>query len=99
MEFRVIWEILVHAESPQQAAEQARAWQLSPDVPATMFSVWDCTKRRMHRVDLDAPEHRLDAVVQSSLRSNLRQLQCATDVEPQIKDLAATMLIFLDDAK
>jgi hypothetical protein len=39
MEFRVIWEIDVDADSPKQAVRQARAMQLSPDMPATVFDV------------------------------------------------------------
>jgi hypothetical protein len=98
MEFRVIWEILVHAESPQDAAEQARAWQLNADAPTTVFSVWAFAKHQMHRVDLDAPVQQLDFDAQVLLRSTLRKLQCATELEPGTKDLAAAMLIFLDDA-
>jgi hypothetical protein len=98
MEFRVIWEILVHADDPQHAAEQARAWQLNPETPATVFGVWEYDKLQMHRVDLTATTDQLDGVMQASLRSTLRKLQCATDPKPGVKDLAAAMLIFLDDA-
>jgi hypothetical protein len=98
MEFRVIWEFVVRAEDPQDAAEQARAWQLSRQTPATVFSVWDYARGQMHRVDLDPPGDQLDAAARASLRSTLRRLQCAHEVEPGIKDLAAAMLIFLDAA-
>lgn len=96
MEFRVIWEIDVHADNPQQAAEQARAVQLAPDMPATIFEVWDYAKLKMHRLDLAEPADRLDNGALASVRATLRRLQCATDAEAGLKDLAAVMLIFLD---
>ncbi len=60
MEFRVIWEIDIEADSPKQAVEGARAVQLRPDMPATVFEVWDHAKQKMHRVDLAASAGRLD---------------------------------------
>jgi hypothetical protein len=96
MEFRVIWEIDIHAESPEQAAEEARTVQLRPDMPATVFEVWDYAKQKMHRVDLAAAADRLDNGALASVRAAFRQLQCAPDLEADLKDLVAVMLIFLD---
>jgi hypothetical protein len=42
MEFRVIWEIDIDAKGPKEAAQQARAIQLTPDMSATVFDVWEC---------------------------------------------------------
>ena len=60
MEFRVIWEIDIDADSPKQATEQARAVQLDPGMPATVFEVWEYAKQKMQRVDLAAQPDRLD---------------------------------------
>jgi hypothetical protein len=99
MEFRVIWEIDIEADSPKQAVEGARAVQLRPDMPATVFEVWDHAKQKMHRVDLGASAGRLDEVELASVRTVLRQLQCAPDLKPAVKDLLSVMLIFLDTEK
>jgi hypothetical protein len=96
MEFRVIWEIEIHADNPLKAAEQARAWQLDTQTPATVFSVWDYNKRKMHRIDLAAPADRLDIAALASLRSTFRKLQCANHLKEGLKDLVAVMLMFLD---
>jgi hypothetical protein len=96
MEFRVIWEIHVHAENPRQAAEQARSLQLDPHLQATLFTVWDCARTIMHRVDLTEPANRLDVATLASARSALRQLQCSTQLKAEWKDLVAVMLVFLD---
>jgi hypothetical protein len=96
MEFRVIWEIGIHADSPEQAAEEARAVQLGPDMPATVFEVWDYARHKMHRVDLAAAGGRLDAIEMASVRAAFRRLQCAPHLAPAGKDLLAVMLIFLD---
>ena len=98
MEFRVIWEINVHADNPLQAAEQARCLQLNPEMPATIFGVWDYHKVKMHRVDLNEPIDRLDNAALGPVRANLRRMQCANGLDTGIKDLAAVMLIFLDEA-
>lgn len=37
--YRVIWEVDVEAESPQEAAEIARSYQTRPDTTATVFTV------------------------------------------------------------
>jgi hypothetical protein len=96
MEFRVVWEIDVDADSPEEAAERARVVQLNPDMPATLFDVWDHAKQRMHRIDLAAPTDRLEEVEVASVRATLRCLQCAPDLQPGMKDLVSVMLIFLD---
>jgi hypothetical protein len=97
MEFRVIWEVLVHADGPEQAAEQARALQLNSAMPATLFSVWDYHHLKMHRVDVDEPPNQLDNGALATVRTALRRLQCARHLEPGIKDLVSVMLIFLDE--
>jgi hypothetical protein len=97
MEFRVIWEVLVHAESPRHAAALARTLQLDPSMPATAFSVWDPRKAKMHRVDVAEPSGQLDPRALRALRSRLRRLQCGDDLAPGYKDVAAVMLLFLDD--
>jgi hypothetical protein len=96
MEYRVIWEIDVHADSPQQAAEQARAVQLDPGSPATIFSIFDYANLQMHRVDPVAPPNRLSDGTLATMRAALRRLQCFPELSPGLKDLVAVMLIFLD---
>lgn len=39
--YRVTWEIDIHADSPQEAARQAREIQLDPDNTADQFSVYE----------------------------------------------------------
>jgi hypothetical protein len=97
MEFRVIWEIDVDADSPKQAVQQARAMQLSPDMPATVFDVWDYGKLRMHRVDSASVSGRLDRAELTSVRAALRSLQCAPDLPICMQDVVSIMLIFLDE--
>ena len=96
MEFRVIWEIDIEADSPKQAVEEARAVQLSRDTPATVFDVWDHAKQKMNRIDLGASAGRLDEAELASVRATFRQLQCAPDLKPAMKNLLSVMLIFLD---
>jgi hypothetical protein len=96
MEFRVIWEIEIDADNPKEAVAKARAVQLRPDMPATVFDVWEHARQRMHRIDLAPPSDRLDDVELASLRSALRRLQCASDLQPGMKDILSVMLIFLD---
>jgi hypothetical protein len=96
MEFRVVWEIDVDADSPQQAIERARAVQLDPGMPATVFDVWDYAKQKMQRIDLAARPDRLDSVEMASVRASLRLLQCLPRPPRETKDIAAAMLIFLD---
>jgi hypothetical protein len=97
MEFRVIWEIDIDADSPKQAVQQARAIQLSPDMPATVFDVWDHAKQRMHRVDLASVSGCLDRAELTSVRAALRSLQCAPDLPVGMQDIVSIMLIFLDE--
>jgi hypothetical protein len=97
MEFRVIWEIDIHADTPKHAAQDARAIQLNPDMPATVFDVWDHVKQRMHRVDLSSATGRLETAELTSLRAHLRSLQCAPDLPSDIRDVVSVMLIFLDE--
>jgi hypothetical protein len=96
MEFRVIWEIDIHADSPQQAAEAAREVQLRPDMPATVFEVWDYARQKMHRLDLATTTGRLENGEVASLRALFRQLQCASDLGAGVRDILSVMLIFLD---
>jgi hypothetical protein len=96
MEFRVIWEIDIHADSPKQAVEAAREVQLSTDMPATVFEVWDHARQKMHRIDLATVTGRLENGEVASLRAAFRQLQCAPDLGAGVRDFLSVMLIFLD---
>ena len=96
MEFRVIWEIDIHADSPKQAVEAAREVQLSTDMPATVFEVWDYARQRIHRLDLATTTGRLENGEVASLRALFRQLQCASDLGAGVRDILSVMLIFLD---
>jgi hypothetical protein len=51
LEFRVIWEIEIEADSPTEAAEEARVIQLTPGISATVFDVWAHVAGKMHRID------------------------------------------------
>jgi hypothetical protein len=96
VEFRVMWEIEIEADSPTQAAFEARAIQLTPGMSATVFDVWAPVVGKMYRIDVvDAPE-RLDRNELVVVRAGLRLLQCKKDVPARIQDLAAAMLVFLD---
>jgi hypothetical protein len=96
MEFRVIWEIEIDADSPEQAVQEARAVQLKQDTPATVFGVWDYGEQRMHRVDLAPPTGGLDRAGLVSMRAAFRSLQCAPELQSSIKEIVSVMLIFLD---
>ena len=96
MEFRVIWEIEVHAASPEEAAQEARAVQLKRDISATVFGVWDHASERMHRIDVERHAGILDPAELMAVRACLRSLQCVASVPDNIKDLLSAMLIFLD---
>jgi hypothetical protein len=96
VEFRVIWEIEIDADSPKQAVEQARALQMDSAMPATIFEVWDHSKQKMHRVDLAAAVERLDKAEIAKVRVTLRRLQCLPEPRLDIKNLVTVMLIFLD---
>jgi hypothetical protein len=96
LEFRVIWEIEIHATSPEEAAQEARAVQLRQDISATVFGVWDHAKERMHRVDVARPAGELDPIELIDVRACLRSLQCVPGLHNNIRDMVSAMLIFLD---
>lgn len=96
MEFRVIWEIEIHAASPEEAAQEARAIQLKPDISATVFGVWEHARERMHRIDVERHAGKLNPAELIAVRECLRLLQCVPGVQDNIKDLMSAMLIFLD---
>src|ERR1700677_3755853 len=96
MEFRVIWEIDIDAEGAKDAAQQARAIQLTPGMSATVFDVWAYTAGKMHRIDLVEEPDRLLRDELFAVRAGLRLLQCKPDSPPRIQDLATVLLIFLD---
>jgi hypothetical protein len=96
LEFRVIWEIEIHAASPEEAAHEARAAQLKRDISATVFGVWDHARERMHRIDVERRAGELDPVELIAVRKCLRSLQCVQGVQDNIKDLVSAMLVFLD---
>lgn len=49
-EYRVVWEIDIEAESPEEAAEQALEAQRDPESIATVFDVFEASGKRT-RVD------------------------------------------------
>jgi hypothetical protein len=96
MEFRVIWEIDIEADSPKEAAHEARAIQLTPGMSATVFDVWTYGAGKMHRIDLIEDPDRLDRDELFAVRAGLRLLQCNPDTPTSIQELATMLLIFLD---
>jgi hypothetical protein len=96
MEFRVIWEIDIEAEGVKEAAQQARAIQLTPGMSATVFDVWAHGAVKMHRVDLVEESDRLKPDELVAVRAGLRLLQCKPGMPQSIQDVAAVMLVFLD---
>jgi hypothetical protein len=88
VEFRVIWEIEIEADSPLEAAQQARAVQLTPGMSATVFDVWANTAGKMHRIDLVEEPDRLDHDELFAVRAGLRLLQCNPATPPSIQELA-----------
>jgi hypothetical protein len=96
LEFRVIWEVEIEADSPKEAAQQARAIQLTPGMSATVFDVWAHVTGKMHRIDLIEEPDRLNSDELSAVRAGLRLLQCNPDTPPSIQELAMIILIFLD---
>jgi hypothetical protein len=96
LEFRVIWEIEIHAASPEEAAQEARAIQLRQDISATVFGVWEHARERMYRIDVERRAGKLDPAELIAVRECLRLLQCGPGVQDNIKDLMSAMLIFLD---
>jgi hypothetical protein len=97
MEFRVIWEIDIDAEGPKEAAHEARMIQLTPGMSATVFDVWAYGAGKMHRIDLVEQPGRLDRNELFAVRAGLRLLQCNPVTPLSIQELAAIILIFLDE--
>jgi hypothetical protein len=96
MEFRVIWEIDIDADNPTAAAQEARALQLKMNSSATVFDIWESATGQMHRIDVEGDSERLEHAELGVVRAALRLLQCEPDVPPTIREVAMTMLIFLD---
>ena len=96
MEFRVIWEIDIDAENPTAAAREARALQLKMNTSATVFNIWEPAAGKMHRIDVEADAESLEYAELGAVRAALRLLQCERDIRPCVRELAMTMLIFLD---
>jgi hypothetical protein len=96
MEFRVIWEIDIEADNPTAAAQEARALQLKRHTSATVFDVWEPATGTMHRIDVEGDTERLERAELGAVRAALRLLQCERDVCPRTREVAMTMLIFLD---
>jgi hypothetical protein len=96
MEFRVIWEIDIDADNPTAAAQEARALQLKINTSATVFDIWEPAAGKRHRIDVEADTERLEHAELGAFRAALRLLQCDRDVRPSIREVAMTMLIFLD---
>jgi hypothetical protein len=74
VEFQVIWEVEIEADSPLEAAQQARAIQLTPGMSATVFDVWAHIAGKMHRTDLLEETDRLDQDELFAVRAGLRLL-------------------------
>jgi hypothetical protein len=96
VEFRVIWEIEIEADSAKQAAQEARIIQLTPGMSATVFDVWAHAAGKMHKIDLVEEPDRLDRDELFAIRAGLRLLQCKADMPSSIREVATGMLIFLD---
>jgi hypothetical protein len=96
LEFRVIWEIEIEADSPKEAAQEAQTIQLTPGMSATVFDVWAHVAGKMHRIDLVEEPERLDRDELFAVRAGLRLLQCNPNMPQSIRDVATVMLIFLD---
>jgi hypothetical protein len=96
MDFRVIWEIEIEADSPKGAAQEARTIQLTPGMSATVFNVWAHASEKMHRIDLVEEPDRLDRDELFAVRAVLRLLQCRPGTPSNIQELATLLLIFLD---
>ena len=92
----MIWEIEIEADSPKEAAQEARTIQLTPGMSATVFDVWAHGAGKMHRIDLVEEPDRLDRDELFAIRAGLRLLQCKPDVPPSIRELTTKLLIFLD---
>jgi hypothetical protein len=96
LEFRVIWEIEIEADSPEEAAQLARTIQLTPDMSATLFDVWAHVAGKMHRIDLIEQPDRLDREELVNVRAGIRLAQSGRCVDQTTRDIASAMLIFLD---
>jgi hypothetical protein len=96
LDFRVIWEIDIRAEGPKEAAQEARAIQLTPGMSATVFEVWACAAGKMHRIDLVEEADRLGFDDLFAVKTGLRLLRCDPDIPPSIQELARIILVFLD---
>jgi hypothetical protein len=96
LDFRVIWEIDIRAEGPKEAAQEARAIQLTPGMSVTVFDVWARAAGKMHRIDLIGEADRLALDELFAVRAGLRFLQYNPDTPPSIQELARIILIFLD---
>jgi hypothetical protein len=96
MEFRVIWEIDIDADNPMAAAQEARALQLKMNSSATIFDIWEPAAGKMYRIDVAGDPNKLEHAELASIRAALRLLQCKRDLPPSIRNVAVTMLIFLD---
>jgi hypothetical protein len=86
VEFRVIWEIEIEADSPKEAAQEARVIQLTPGMSATVFDVWAHVAGTMHRIDLIVQPYRLDRDELFAVRAGLRLLQCNPDTPLSIQN-------------
>ncbi len=50
--YHVVWEIDIHAQSPRDAANEARAIQRDKDAIATVFDVTEAGSDKTVRIDL-----------------------------------------------
>ena len=78
----MFWEIEIEADSPKEAAQEARVVQLAPDMSATVFDVSAHVAGKMHRVDLVEEPDRLGRDELFAVRAGLRLLQCNPDTPP-----------------
>jgi hypothetical protein len=92
LEFRVIWEIEIEADSPKEAAQEARTIQLTLGMSATVFDVWAHVQGKMHRIDLVEEPDKLDRDELFAVRAGLRLLQCKPDMPQSIRDVAIKCL-------
>ena len=96
MEFRVIWEVEIEADSPKEAAQAARVIQLTPGMSATVFDVWAHAAGKMHRIDLIEQPDRPDSDELFAVKAGLRLLQCDSETPSSIQELATIILVFMD---
>lgn len=92
----MIWEIDIDAENPKEAAHGACELPLRPDMPATVFDVWEHAAGEMYRVDVAGEPERLSRAKLAEIRARLRLLQCTSGVAASKLDMVTVMLIFLD---